>query len=92
MLIAIKCEPLPLTDDGEIAYAPNDETNFALETVATYSCSTGFILDTSGGGSETRTCMDDGNSDAVGKFTGQAPICIREFNCMKLLKFVNNNQ
>ena len=51
-------------------------SNHSLGTVATYSCSVGFFLDLSGGGSEMRTCIDDGDNDTVGIFDLMVPACI----------------
>ena len=48
--------------------------------MATYACNAGYILDLSVG-SETRTCIDDGDMDAEGVFTLQAPQCIRKSTC-----------
>ena len=73
--IAIECEPLPVIANGVITYAPDSVQNYSLGTVATYSCNAGFSLDLSDG-SETRTCLDDGDSDAEGVFDGQAPTCV----------------
>ena len=62
--------------NGFIRYAPDDTPNYALGTVATYSCNTGYVLDLTVG-SRTRTCTDDDNvMDAIGEFSGQAPTCV----------------
>ena len=77
-LAAIECPPLLSIANGFITYAPNDTRNYALGTVATYSCNTGFVLDLSVG-SRTRTCTDNDNvMDAIGEFDGQTPTCIGE--------------
>ena len=52
--------------------------NYALGTVATYSCNAGFVLDLSVG-SEMRTCVDGDGMDAVGLFNHEAPSCVRKF-------------
>ena len=44
--------------------------------MATYACDDRFVLGLTLGGTVTRTCVDD---DAVKKFDGQAPICVRKF-------------
>ena len=62
---------------GVITYAPDSISNYSLGTTATYSCYTGFSLNLSAG-SETRTCVDDGNDDAEGVFDLQAPTCVRK--------------
>ena len=61
--------------NGVITYAPDNVSNYSLGTTATYSCNAGFSLDLSAG-SETRTCVDDGDNDAEGLFTGLAPTCV----------------
>ena len=64
--------------NGFIRYAPDTTPNYALGTVATYSCNTGYVLDLSVG-SASRTCMDDDNAvDMIGVFDGQAPTCTGE--------------
>ena len=73
---AIECEPLPDIINGMIAYSTAGSPNYELGTVATYSCNAGFVLDLTGGGSETRTCEDDGDGDALGEFSGTAPSCV----------------
>ena len=74
---AIECEPLPAIANGVITYAPDSISNYSLGTTATYSCNVGLSLDLSAG-SETRTCVDDGDNDAEGVFDGQAPTCARK--------------
>ena len=77
-LAAIECHPLLSIANGFIKYYPDDTPNYALGTVATYSCDAGYVLDLSVG-SVTRTCTDNGNvMDAIGEFDGQAPTCIGE--------------
>ena len=70
------CEPLPGIANGMIAYSTAGSPNYPPGTVATYSCNDGFVLDLIGGGSETRTCEDDGDGDALGEFSGTAPSCV----------------
>ena len=77
----IQCSPLTAITNGVITYAPDITPNYDLGTVATYDCDTGFALDLSLGGSMTRTCFDDLDNDAEGVFSGQAPRCIRKYNC-----------
>ena len=62
-------------DNGFIRYAPDTIPNYALGTVATYSCNAGYGLDFSVG-SRTRTCTENG---IIRKFDGQAPTCVRKF-------------
>ena len=75
---AIECPPLSLIDNGMIIYSPDDTANYELGTVATYVCSSGFRLDFSQGGSETRTCVDDMDNDAEGVFDRLPPRCVRK--------------
>ena len=74
---AIQCEPLAAIDNGMISYSTTGSPNYALGTVATYSCNTGFVLDLSVG-FEMRTCVDDGDNDALREFSGTAPSCVGE--------------
>ena len=60
-----------------ISYSNAGTPNYALGTVATYSCDSGFVLDLSVG-SEMRTCIDDGDNDAEGVFDMQEPACVRK--------------
>ena len=75
---AIECEPLPVIANGMILYSDTGPPNYALGTVATYSCDTGFVLDLTSDGSMMRTCGDDGDNDALGEFSGTAPSCVRK--------------
>ncbi|XP_064387537.1 uncharacterized protein LOC135335856 isoform X6 [Halichondria panicea] len=74
--IPIECLPLEQVTNGMITYAPDTTSNYDLGTVATYTCNDGFRLDITQGGSETRTCIDDLNGDAVGVFTNLPPRCV----------------
>ncbi len=75
----IECPPLlGQVTNGMITYAPDTIPNYDLGTVATYACNEGFRLDITQGGSETRTCIDDLNGDAVGVFTNLPPRCVRK--------------
>ena len=77
ILAAIECPPLLDIANGMISYSVSGTPNHPLGTVATYSCNAGFVLDLTVG-SEMRTCIDDGDNDAEGVFSGQAPACIRK--------------
>ena len=77
----IECLPLMSIDNGFITYAPDTTPNYALGTVATYSCNTGYTLDLSVG-SRTRTCTRNG---MIGEFDGRAPTCVREFIILRHL-------
>ena len=76
-LAAIECPPLPSITNGAISYSTAGSPNYALRTVATYSCNAGFFLNTTVG-SEMRTCIDDGDNDAEGIFDMQEPACVRK--------------
>ena len=58
-------------------YYPDNTPNstyYALGTVANYSCDDGYVLV----GNETRTCVDNGDNNTVGVFSGQDPTCVRK--------------
>ncbi len=61
-----------------ISYTTDNTPNFALETVATYSCITGFYVVAA----EVRTCMDDDGMDAIGIWIGEPPTCVRKLEWM----------
>ncbi len=75
---AIECLVLPAFANGMIVYATDVDPNFDLGTTATYSCDDGYTLDLSIG-VEVRTCIDDGDNDAEGVFSGQEPACVRKY-------------
>ena len=66
-----------------IIYAPDDSPNYQFGTVATYTCNDDLILDLSVG-SKTRMCVDDGDMDSEGVFTGQAPSCVGKLRKFRL--------
>ena len=68
-----------------ISYSNTGTPNYPLTTVATYSCNAGFVLDLSVG-SETRTCIDDGDNDAEGVFDMQEPACVRKSMFLSLTR------
>ena len=75
MCTAIECPPTtPISNGGMISYATDNTPNFALGTIATYTCMTGFSLVVS----EVRTCMNDGGTDAIGTWIGEPPTCVRK--------------
>ena len=71
-----------------ILYSNAGTPNYPLTTVATYSCNAGFVLDLSVG-SETRTCIDDGDNDAEGVFDMQEPACVRKSILILFLSLIN---
>ncbi len=80
---AIECRVLPVFTNGMIVYATDVILNFDLGTTATYSCNDGYTLDLSIG-VEVRTCIDDGDNDAVGVFSDQEPACVRKYCSLDL--------
>ncbi len=74
---AIECHILPVFADGMIAYATDVTPDFDLGTTATYSCNDGYTLDIAIG-VEVRICIDDGNNDTEGVFSGREPACVRK--------------
>ncbi len=84
---AIECRVLPVFTNGMIVYATDGILDFNLGTTATYSCNEGYTLDLSIG-DEVRTCIDDGDNDAVGMFSDQEPACVRK--CCSLDLFHQN--
>ena len=90
---AIECRVLPVFTNGMIVYATGVTPNFDLGTTATYSCNDGYTLDLSIG-VEVRTCIDDGDNDAVGMFSDQEPACVRKYCSLYNISFIktyNNN-
>ena len=69
----IECPSLSITN-GVIVFASDTTPNFEIGTEATHTCSAGFALV----GDMTRTCMDDGQADIVGVWSGNAPTCERK--------------
>ncbi len=74
---AIECPVLPVFANGMIIYATDMTPDFDLGTTATYSCDDGYTLDLSIG-VEVRTCIDVGNNDTEGVFSGREPACVRK--------------
>ncbi len=83
---AIECPVLPVFANGMIVYATDVTSNFDLGTTAIYSCNEGYTLDLSIG-VEVRTCIDDGDNDAVGMFSDQEPACVRKY-CSLYISFI----
>ncbi len=67
ILLPVVCLSLPALNNGIVSY--NDST-LGLDTVATYTCDTGYTLN----GGTTRTCGSDG------VWSGSAPVCQRKWN------------
>ncbi len=68
------CPPLPPLANGVISYSSDNTSDYIIGSVATYSCSHGYVLR---GGSVIRTCGDVGDGSS-GRFDGQAPTCERK--------------
>ncbi len=76
----IQCLPLPDIENGTIQYDPDIVPNYDLDTVATYTCNDGFVLEfPTSASSATRTCIDDNDNDAEGVFDREAPVCVRKY-------------
>ena len=67
------CPELPEIMNGFITYAPDDEADYDIGTVATYECNPGFILV----GDMTRDCVQVDADTA--EFNGVEPFCRGEF-------------
>ena len=72
-----ECLPLSPIDNGFIRYAPDSTPSYAVGTVATYACNTGFVLDLSVG-AQNRTCMNSNGGNTSGVFINKAPSCVRK--------------
>ena len=69
--IVITCSDLPSPTFGDIDYGGAGSTdNRPVNTVATYTCNTGYTLN----GGTTRTCGSDG------VWSGSTPTCQRKWN------------
>ncbi len=72
IIIEIACSDLPSLVNGNIDYSGAESPGSRpVDTVATYTCNSGYTLN----GSSTRTCRSDGN-DIV--WSRSAPICQRK--------------
>ncbi len=69
-LLAILCPTLVPPTNGMISYDMDMTTPFDYQTMATYSCASGYTLT---GGDNVRTCV--GSSDSRGEWSGMSPIC-----------------
>ena len=70
-LTVVTCPPLTNPDNGGVT-----TSGATFASLATYTCTTGYILTPSNGG--FRVCGEDG------EWTGVAPTCPREYNKMKI--------
>ncbi len=69
--IVITCSDLPSLANRDIDYGGGSPGSRPVNTVATYTCVTGYTLS---GGTTTRTCGSDG------MWSGFVPICQRKWN------------
>ena len=71
-MVAIFCPSLTAPVNGSVTYTftANGNGSYPFNSVATYSCDTGFSLV----GNSNRTCTGDGSS-ITGAFNGVAPTC-----------------
>ena len=67
-----ECTGLPEIMNGFITYAPDNEADYNIGTVATYRCNSGFTLV----GDMTRDCVQVNVTTAA--FNRQAPVCQRK--------------
>ena len=72
---AIECPALTAPMNGQVSYATDTTPNFEIDTVATFTCDSGFSLN---GGVSTLTCADDDQMDNVGTWGGTEPTCQRK--------------
>ncbi len=59
-----------------ISYSPDVTPDYNLGTKATYTCEAGFYLE----GNEVQVCMDDDGMEAIGVWSGSAPVCQGKWN------------
>ncbi len=67
--IVITCSDLILLTNGDIVYTAGSTNSRPVDTVATYTCNTGYTLN----GGTTRTCESDG------VWSGSTPTCQRKW-------------
>ncbi len=67
-LTVVTCPPLTDPTNGGVTLNPNNNN---YQSMATYTCTTGYVL-TPSNGSTTRVCQADG------QWAGVAPTCPRE--------------
>ncbi len=73
--IVITCSDLILLTNGDIVYTAGSPNSRPVDTVAIYTCVTGYTLN----GGSTRTCGSDG------VWSGLAPVCqLRKWNGLVL--------
>ncbi len=71
--------------NGMISYSPDMTAPYSVDTVATYTCNSGFRF-LAGVGDQMRTCTETTESESTvvsgAEFGGMAPSCepVREFN------------
>ncbi len=84
-IVEITCPFLSNLGNGSLTYSDLHDQNssYAFNVVATYSCNTGFSLV----GNSNRTCTGDGNS-TTGAFSGMDPTCEGESNSTIVLYII----
>ena len=79
---AIECPALTADPNGGLSYSSVDQTGpFAIGTVATFMCNTGFSLN---GALATLTCADDDEADDIGTWGGTEPACSGRYMLIRL--------
>ena len=66
---SVTCSDLPSLTNGDIDYGGGSTNSRSVDTVATYTCDTGYTLT----GGSTRTCVSGG-------WSGSAPTCQSKWN------------
>ena len=70
-VIAIQCSTLNI-ENGMISYTPDATPPYSINTMANYTCNTGFSLM----GNALRACVDDNDqADTNGTWNGTDPSC-----------------
>jgi len=72
VFVAVTCQPAQVNPSNGAVSCTNG--NMAT-SICTFSCSPGYDMI----GSQTTTCLDDEDGDALGVWTNTRPFCIRKF-------------
>ena len=79
-VIDIQCPALPDVPNGVISYSVGGPDEYPNNTVATYSCNNGYVLE----GEPERTCNIPVDTP-VGEFDGGEPLCVGMYVSLKLI-------
>ena len=90
------CMELMAIPNGMISYSPDMTAPYSVDTVATYTCNSGFrFVAGSGVGDQMRTCTEVTESESTvvsgATFGGMAPSCepVCKFNCTHQVNILN---